>query len=344
MTDNRPKMLIIDGSSVLTTCYYANLPTEVKRAKTEEEKELYYGEILQTSEGIYTNGILGFIKIFTRWLKDWNPDYVVIAFDKSRKTTFRKQMYADYKGHRSKTPKPLSNQILLIQELLADCHIPVLLSNLYEADDLAGSVAEKYKESMQVRLITKDRDYLQLVDDTYDVKCMIMTDDATAKQFREDYGIPVPDEYCYRNIMEFTEHRVKSEKGVMPESIVDLKALAGDTSDNIPGVKGISSTTAGTLLNHYGTIEKLYDTIHADTSKKALKELSESWKDELGLKRSPVNALIAGEESAYLSKKLAAIKRDIPLPDLTAFPTSSINQDQFLYWMQQLELNTQLLG
>lgn len=339
MIDNRPKMLVIDGSSVLTTCYYANLPMDLKLAKTEEEKEALYSKILHASDGTYTNAILGFSKIMIRFLKEWKPDYIVAAFDKSRQTTFRKKMYTDYKGQRKPSPSPLKDQMKLIQQILSESNIPVLISDLYEADDLAGSVTEKYKKYMQIMLLTKDRDYLQLVDDSCNVKCMIMTEEPKAEQFRQDYGIPRPEEYCFRNVMEFTSARVKSEKGVLPENIIDLKALEGDNSDNIPGVRGVSSA-AVPLISHYGSVEKIYQAIKKDTSKKALKELSGMWKEELGINRSPVNALIAGEHDAYLSKTLATIKRDIEIPDITAFPTKRLNADIYNAWITKLDIKS----
>lgn len=337
--DTRPKMLIIDGSSILTTCYYANLPLEVKTAKTDEEKEKSYSMILHSSDGTYTNGILGFCKILVRFINEWKPDYIVTAFDKSRKTTFRKQMYEDYKGQRKTSPAPLKEQLRLIQQILYESRIPVLISDRYEADDLAGSVAEKYKEEMQIALLTKDGDYLQLVDDDHHVKCFLMTEEPKAKQFREYHGIPTPELSCMRNIMEFTDFRVQSEKGVLPKNIVDLKAIEGDTSDNIPGVKGVSSAAAP-LISYYGSIEAIYKAIEKDTSKKALKELADAWKEELGIKRSPINALISGKESAVLSKTLATIKRDIMLPDLTMYPAQNMDKVKFQNWMERLGIRT----
>lgn len=335
----KPKMLIIDGSSVLTTCYYANLPLEVKMAKTDEEKEESYRMILHAADGTYTNGILGFCKILVRFIRDWQPDYIVTAFDKSRATTFRKKMYPDYKGQRKKTPEPLKEQMNLIHRILAECCIPVLISDQYEADDLAGSVVKKYKESTQIMLLTKDRDYLQLVDDKNDVRCLIMTEEQSAEQFRMDYGLPRPELYCFRNVMEFNSARVQSEKGVLPESITDLKALVGDASDNIPGVRGISSAAAP-LISHYKTIDALYADIKKDMSKKALKSLSEKWKEDLDIKRSPMNALIAGEKDAYLSKDLASIRTNIVLPDLLAFPTSRFATNKFNSWMEKLDIKS----
>lgn len=336
--DMRPKMLVIDGTSLLATCYYANLPMEIKTAKTEEEKEALYGNLLHSNDGVYTNGILGFCKTLVRFIKEWEPAYVVVAFDKSRSTTFRRRMYADYKGQRGSTPKPLKEQIILMEQILSSCRIPVFISENFEADDLAGSVTEKYKETMQIILVTKDRDYLQLVDDEHNVRCMILTEPDKAEEFRESYGIPQPSLYCFRNLMEFNAARVESEKGVKPEFIPDLKGIEGDASDNIPGVRGVSSAAAP-LVSHYGGVENLYAAIR-NLNKKEQKEVSGMWKEDLGINRSPMNMLLKGEREAYLSTELATIQKDIPLPDITPFPASRINRQVFNGWMQKLDITT----
>lgn len=336
--DQWPKLLIVDGTSVLSTCYYAALPPEMKNAKSEEEKEAMYGNLLQNSEGIYTNGILGMSRILVRFIEEWKPDYIAIAFDKSR-NTFRRKQCESYKAQRGRTPQPLKDQIKLMEQILSESGIPVFVSDNFEADDIAGSIAEVYKQKMRVCFLTKDRDYLQLVDSSHDTTCFILSDQKKAGEFRERYGLPEPEFHCLKNIMEFNEELVLKEKGVRPKQIPDLKAMEGDASDNIAGVKGVSATTAIPLLKEYKSIEELYrvlEEIGEDEKKK--KELARLWKEHLGIKRSPLKALAGGKEDAFTSKWLATIVRDIKIPDITPYPVKNIRTKVFNEWMERLEI------
>lgn len=333
----KPKMLIVDGSSVLTTCFYAALPNEIKYAKTDEEKEQYYYKVLQSSNGTYTNGILGMSRILSNIVAEGDFRYIVTVFDKTR-DTFRRKLYAEYKAQRGKSPEPLKEQFITMETILKESGFPVFMSDEYEADDLAGSIAEKFKDEYQISLLTKDRDYLQLVDDANNVKCLIMSDYEKAEEFRAKYGLPTPEEKYLKAIMVFDAEAVKGEKGVEPSQIVDLKAIEGDASDNIPGVKGVSSASVP-LLNKYLTVEDLYETIHSvQNNAKETKELVSMWKDQLGIKRSPINALLAGEESCLLSKELATIVRNIPIPDFSANSVDHLNTEAFNNWMDKLEI------
>lgn len=336
--DNRPRMLIVDGSSLLSTCYFAALPEEVKKAKTEEEKEAAYGNLLQNSEGVYTNGILGMARTLVHFIEEWKPDYLAVAFDKSR-NTFRKKKCETYKAQRGKTPQPLKDQMILMEQILSESGIPVFISDNYEADDIAGSIAEKYKKDMKISLLTKDRDYLQLVDDECQVTCLILSDKKKAGDFRLIYQVPESEMDCMKNIMEFTAERVKGEKGVWPNQIADLKAIEGDTSDNISGIKGVSTTTAIPLLEEYGNIERIYEVLEeAGDDKEMLGKLWQMWKDCFGLKRNPIRYLQTGKEDAITSKWLATIVRDIVIPDFTRYPVSKIRIDVFNNWMDRLEI------
>ena len=144
---SKPKMLIIDGSSMLATNYYATIPNEIEFAKTDEEKEKHYDKILHAPDGTYTNAIMGMCRMIANIVEEGDFDNIVTVFDKSRKTTFRRKMYPEYKAQRSETPAPLKQQMILIQQILSDAGFPVLMCDEYEADDLAGSVAQKYKEN-----------------------------------------------------------------------------------------------------------------------------------------------------------------------------------------------------
>lgn len=338
MRDTRPHMLVIDGSSLLTTCFYATLPPEIRDARTDEEKAECYKSVLQTSDGIYTNGILGFVRYLTNYIRECHPAYVVTAFDKSR-DTFRRKLYSDYKAQRGATPVSLKPQFMLMEQILSESNIPVFLSDSFEADDLAGSIGEKYRQKCQVSYLTKDRDYLQLVHDDTNTKCFIMSDYKKAKEFREQHGYLEPEEHSLRNLMIFDESAVYGEKGVLPKNIVDLKAIDGDASDNIPGVKGVSATTAVPLINKYGNVDAIYDEINKiKEDPKQQKQLAAIWKESLGISRSPLKAFYAGEESARLSKELATIKTTLPIPDLDDFSVSNINKEVFNRWMERLQI------
>ena len=336
---SKPKMLIIDGSSMLATNYYATIPNEIKFAKTDEEKEKHYDKILHAPDGTYTNAIMGMCRMIANIVEEGDFDNIVTVFDKSRKTTFRRKMYPEYKAQRSETPAPLKQQMILIQQILSDAGFPVLMCDEYEADDLAGSVAQKYKENYEVSLMTKDRDYLQLVDDQYGVKCLIMSDNDKASAFRLKYGHKEPEEKFMKSIMDFDAAAVFGEKGVYPVQIPCLKSLEGDTSDNIPGVKGVSETTAAALLRYHGTTAHLYADIDAvKDNKDSLAGLVSVWKEELGIKRSPLKALLAGEESAVMSEKLATIICTVSVPDITKQIVATLNTTAFDDWMTKLAI------
>ena len=156
------KLLIIDGSSLLSTSFYGTAK-DLMFAKTDEQRELAYKKLMQTKSGIYTNGVYGFIKTLNKILDNQKPSHLAVVFDLSRETTFRKQMYSEYKGTRKKSPEPLRAQFKLMQEVLEYIGVPVLKSLEFEADDFAGSLARKFEDEIPVYCHTKDHDYLQLI-------------------------------------------------------------------------------------------------------------------------------------------------------------------------------------
>lgn len=317
------KLLLIDGSSLLSSSFFGNLPNQMKFAKTLEEKEKYFNKIMQTSTGTYTNGVYTMTKILLKIINEQKPTHVAIAWDVTR-DTFRRDIYKDYKGTRSETILPLKEQFKTMQSLLGKLGFVQFMDKQYEADDYLGSLASKFEEEIQTVILTKDNDALQLVSDH--TRLWLQT--SKANEFLEQHNLT--DFYKQANmpsgIIELTPMLVKEYKGVTPDKIVDLKAIAGDNSDNIPGIKGISEETGVRLINEYETIENLYECVHS-LDKKGLTELKTFWKEQLEIKRSPLNALVKecvkdengnvleyfGEESAILSKKLGAIKRDIPI-------------------------------
>lgn len=319
---NKKKLLIIDGSCLLSTNYYGNIPPKLKMSSglPEEEVKKLYSLILHNSDGKYTNAIYGFLKILVKILNEQEITHLAFVFDKSRDTLFRRSIYPLYKAQRKPTPEPLKEQFITIQESLKKMGFPVFCENGYEADDFAGTLAKKFEDEIDIVLLTKDHDYLQLITDKTKL-WMMCSDKDKVKELREKYFIS-EDVVYPEKVFEYNPVVTKLEEGVWPEQIPDLKALMGDSSDNIPGVKNIASAAAP-LLSKYKTVEKLYEVIEeVSNDKKKLKELQEIWKTELEI-RNPYNSLTKtyegneyvhnAKESAFLSKKLATIKTDIPL-------------------------------
>lgn len=348
------KFVVIDGSSMLSTCYYAVLPREIMFAKTDEEKQKHYGKILHAADGTYTNGIFGVLKATASLLKKQQPDHVAFVFDKTR-DTFRRELYADYKGTRSSTPEPLRQQFVLLEQILEDVGFKVLYSERYEADDYAGSLVMKFRDQIPMIVMTKDHDYLQLVDDEHNVRAwMVQSKQEKAEElygkYYEAYGFDRKSVNLPEKTFEFTAEHVLAEEGVMPCRIIDLKGIQGDTSDNIPGVKGVASA-APILLNEYGTVEEIYAAIHeAEEDKASLKELQDFWKNTLGISRSPYKALtkaaegeeLCGEAAALLSKQLATIKTDIPIDSaLDDFHVSHYDEQKLKEWCAKLDIKAE---
>ncbi len=225
-----------------------------------------------TRNGEPTAGVFGFTSVLLRIFEQEHPDYLAVAFDTGR--TFRDDLFPDYKGTRAKMPDELRTQIDRIRQLVDAFNIPRLEVEGYEADDILGSVARQVAEQgLGVKIITGDRDLLQLVNER-----VIVTLPGKSLSDSKDY---LPED-----VLEFL--------GVRPDQVVDYKALVGDTSDNIPGVAGIGEKTAIGLLQRYGTLDGIY--AHLD-------ELSPGVRKKLEV----------GHESARLSKTLATIVVDLPI-------------------------------
>lgn len=312
-------LLLIDGSSLLSTQYFGNLPREILYAKKQEEKEAWYHKIMMTSKGVYTNGIFGFLRYLFKIIKEQKPAYLAVAWDLTR-DTFRRELYADYKGNRSETPEPLREQFALCQEVLANMGICQLMDEHFEADDLCGSMAKKFESQLPVKILTKDNDYLQLVTDNTTLWLMHSSAEKTQEIFdkyhmkKEDMAIP-------DRVFPFNPQLVKEEFGIEPCHVNSLKGLAGDKSDNITGVPGVGAVSAVKLIKEYGTVEKLYEAID-NLDKAGEKAIKEYWKEKLDLKRSPLAYLLkesdtelVGKKAAFLSEKLATIKTDIPITE-----------------------------
>ena len=238
-------LLLIDGSSLLSTQFFGNLPSEVMFAKTVEEKEKYYYKIMQTSKGVYTNAVFGFVRSLMAILKNQKPAYLAVAWDLSR-DTFRRELYPEYKANRGETLVPLGEQFGLCQEVLRRIGIRQFMDDRYEADDFCGSLAARFEDEIPVRIMTKDNDYLQLVTERTNLWLIHATAKKTDELYAK-YKIPKDGSAADRSFP-LTPGLVKAEFGVEPASIPDLKGLQGDTSDNIKGVPGVGPATAVALI------------------------------------------------------------------------------------------------
>lgn len=227
----KEKIVLIDGHSILNRAFYG-IP------------------VLTNSEGIHTNAVYGFLNILFKVLEEEHADYVAVAFD-LKAPTFRHKMYSEYKGTRKPMSQELHEQVPLMKEMLQAMQIPVLTLEGYEADDILGTVSHQMeKEGLAVSIVSGDRDLLQLA--TEDIQIRIPKTKST--------GTEVEDYYA-RDVMEKYQ--------VTPEQFIDVKALMGDSSDNIPGVPGIGEKTAKKLIAEYGSIENAYANLESLTPPRA---------------------------------------------------------------------------
>jgi DNA polymerase-1 len=256
----RPKLILIDGHSLAYRAYFAMVNTPLSIENAQGEKEL-------------TGAVFAFTNMLLKVWKEHQPDYIAVAFDVGR--TFRDDLYADYKGTRAKMPDELARQLSRIQQVVHAFDIPIFTAEGFEADDVLGTLARRASgEGIEVVIVTGDRDALQLVSPLVNV--------LTSRQRFDDVII-------------YDEAKVIENYGVRPDQIIDYKALIGDTSDNVPGVRGIGEKSAQALMQQFGTLDAIYAKL-----------------DEIAQKRSKT-ALETGKDNAYLSKQLVTIKTDVPL-------------------------------
>ena len=268
------KLILIDGHALVHRAFHALPPT------------------LNSPKGVPTNAVFGFTSVLLKMIKDLKPDYIAATFDLAA-PTFRHEEFAEYKAHREKAPDELHAQVPLVKEVLAAFGIPIYEKAGFEADDLIGSLAEKSKKSpptggLQTIIMTGDLDTLQLVDDD---KVIVFT-------LRKG----VTDTVIY------DENEVFKRYGLKPEQLNDFKGLKGDPSDNIPGVPGVGEKTAAMLIQKFGNLEKLYESI-AEVKSKKLKVKSE---DKI-LSEKLIQKLLDNKDMAFFSKKLSTIIKDVEL-------------------------------
>lgn len=257
-----------------------------------------------TSKGLNTSAIFGFVTTLEELLKTYHPSHLAIVFDPPR-PTFRHKIYPEYKANRDETPEDIRIAVPYIKELAEAYRIPVLEQPGYEADDVIGTLSHQAEEQgYRTFMVTPDKDYLQLLS-----KRIFLLKPRTKKNEIEEIGINDLPEYFH------VEH---------PSQVIDVLALWGDASDNIPGAPGIGEKTAKKLINQYGSLEKLYDHI-----------------DELSGKLK--NTLMQYRDQIFLSRDLVTIRTDVPVSfDEKLFENSGLDEEKIRQLFKELEFKTLL--
>ena len=251
------KILLIDGNSMANRAFYATM-----------------GRMMKTPTGISTNAVYGFFQIMFKTIEEENPDKIIVAFDISSSEK-RTKIFSEYKAGRHKTPEDLTMQFPIIKELLRMMNIPIVQKDGIEADDILGAIAKKEgKKGNKIIILTGDRDYFQLVDINVNI--------------RYPKTIMGKTEYII-----YDNYKVNEEYGLTPEKLIEVKALMGDASDNIPGVKGIGEKTALKLIIQFENLEKIYEYIENSDGKEIAK--------------ATLNKLMQDKEMAYVSRDLGRI-------------------------------------
>jgi len=283
MTDNQQTLVLIDGHALAYRAYFGMPAT------------------FSTSDDEPTHAVYGFTNMILAVWKEYNPDYFIVTFD--RGDTFRHNMYADYKATREKMPGDLRTQIERIEQLVKAFNMPVFTKENYEADDLLGTLANQAAaRGIEALIVTGDRDAFQLV--APNIKVII-----SGRKFAD------------REV--YDEARVQERYGVTPKQLIELKGLVGDSSDNIPGVKGVGEKGGAKLIQQYNTLEGIYDN---------LDQIAKGTRAKLEAER----------ESAFLSRDLGRIITDVPgvTLDVQAGKTMDFDLVEVANLFVELEFNT----
>lgn len=282
------RLLILDSNSILNRAYYGVRP-------------------LSTKDGTPTNAVYGFLNILIKLINDFNPDYICAAYD-LKAPTFRHKLYDGYKAQRKPMPSELAVQMPLSKKILELMNVSVLQMEGFEADDVIGTIARICEEQdIECYIATGDKDDLQLVSPTTRVVLTV-----------SKYGVPETTVY--------DEEAVKARYKVTPREFIDVKALMGDPSDNIPGVDGIGEKGAISLIEQFHSIEYIYEHI-----------------DETGIKGKKLEKLRNGEEMAKLSKVLAEINVNVPIDiDIESCRFTGVSRDNTALYdsLNKLELKS----
>lgn len=275
------KIILVDGNNLLFRSYYATA---------------YAGNFMNNSKGFPTNALFGFTNMINKIVNEEKPEYIIVAFDKGK--TFRHEKYDVYKDGRVETPNELKIQFPLAKELLTAMGIKYYEIDNYEADDIIGTFCEYCNKDSEYigTIVSSDKDLLQLISDDVDIKLL--------KQ--KDY-------------IRYNKDSFEREYGIKPINVIDLKALMGDASDNIPGVKGVGEKTALKLLHEYKTLDGIYENIDSISGK--LKE-----------------KLLNDKDNAYMSYDLATIVRDVPVEiDINDIKIKEPNMEELNHLYEELE-------
>ena len=280
------RLLVIDGNSIANRAFYGI-------------------KLLTTKDGRYTNAIFGFLNIMNSLLRECEPDEVAVAFD-LKHPTFRHEMYDGYKGTRHAMPDELAQQMPILKELLTDLGYRQVSAKGWEADDILGTLAAACEARRDdCFLATGDRDSLQLVSETTTV---LLATSAMGRSKTETMDLDA----------------IHEKYGIEPRQLIEVKSLMGDTSDNIPGVKGIGEKTAMTLVKNFGTLDSVYDHLDSPIIKPRQRE-----------------NLLACREDAYLSHTLGTIRTDAPIDTAEgAYKVTEGNKPAAVRLMQELEIQT----
>lgn len=281
------KFLVIDGNSIMNRAYYG-----------------LSANMTSSYMGIHTNALYGFLNIYWMIEDKVKPDYIAVSFD-LKTPTFRHKMYSDYKRTRKGMPEELAEQMQPIKDILEAMNIPILQLEGYEADDILGTVSiENTKNDIFTYILTGDKDSFQLISDTTSIII------PTTRFGKTEYTI-------------YTPELLKEKQNIEPYQVIHIKALMGDTSDNIPGVKGIGEKTAYSLIDKYTTLENIYDNLdNLDTSVKIKEKLAND------------------KEMAFLSKELATINVNVPINlDYEKCVVTPVNLDKLYKLFKKLEFN-----
>lgn len=281
------KIVLIDGHSILNRAFYG-IPE------------------LTNSEGLHTNAVYGFLNILFKILDEEKAQYLAVAFD-LKAPTFRHKMYAEYKGTRKAMPEELREQVPVMKEVLSTMGVPLLMKEGYEADDLLGTIAgQAERAGLEVSIVSGDRDLLQLATDKVQIR--IPKTKRTGTEIENYYAADVKEKYL-----------------VTPTEFVDVKALMGDASDNIPGIPGVGEKTATKIISEFGSIENAHDHLEEIKPNKAKLSLEEHY------------------DLAVLSKTLAKINTESPVTlDLQAAKLTDLYTPEAFTWMKKLEFKNLL--
>lgn len=278
------KLLVLDGNSILNRAFYGI-------------------KLLTTKDGFFTNAIYGFLTMFQKLKEDTNPDAVAIAFD-LKAPTFRHKQYNEYKANRKGMPQELAMQLPVLKELLQYLGYKIVECEGYEADDILGTLSNVCNNTDNECIIaTGDRDSLQLV-----------SQNTTVRLMSTKMGKPI--------VTVYNEPKVLEDYKVTPTQLIDIKAIQGDSSDNIPGVKGIGQKGATDLVSRYNSLDYIYDNI-----------------DDLEITKGMRQKLIDSKDMAYLSYKLGTIVKNAPInKEINTYIRKQINEREVIKLMSRLEM------